>query len=302
MQRLARLTVLLIALLAALLVVVVGSMLAGRYYYGSLAQSPSPSVPAGSSASGMSPEPTEHSSSASGMPTEETTALEETTAFQAPEGTPTSSTARIVCLRQEEGASPPPNNMEALNRGVLTRVLTPTVAAHPDGVHYRIDNRLGKATTYTSDPSRQPFVEFRIPKGVSHHAELFPPGLSEFVCDPTGDFNAYEATRAEFKIVEGDSGYKSLELECKPGMEGRFVGTMASGAGGSKFELVSYRDPVEEAREYFKEGLEEGDVVEAAGYPEDPNPTVRVVRNGRVIATVEFGSMNMYATYCEGDI
>ena len=84
-------------------------------------------------------------------------------------------------------------------------------------------------------------------------------------------------------------------------MEGRFVGTMASGAG-SKFELVSYRDPVDEARDYFKEGLREGDVVEAAGYPEDPDPTVRVVRNRRVIATAEFGSMNMYATYCEGDI
>src|SRR3712207_8105333 len=58
----------------------------------------------------------------------------------------------------------------------------------------------------------------------------------------------------------GDSGYKSLELECKPGMEGRFVGTMASGGESSKFELVSYRDPVDEAREYFKEGLKEGDV------------------------------------------
>jgi hypothetical protein len=76
---------------------------------------------------------------------------------------------------------------------------------------------------------------------------------------------------------------------------------MASRAG-SKFELVSYRDPVEEARDYFKEGLKEGDVVEAAGYPKDSDPTERVVRNGKVIATAEFSPLNMYATYCPGQI
>ena len=110
--------------------------------------------------------------------TQATETTEETTAFQAPEGTPTSSTARIVCLRADQGASPPTKSTEAVNRGVFTRVLTPKVAARSDGVHYRIDNRLGKAPTYTSDPTRQPFVEIPIPKGVSHRAELFPLALA----------------------------------------------------------------------------------------------------------------------------
>jgi hypothetical protein len=48
--------------------------------------------------------------------------------FQPPEGTRTSSNAQIVCLRQEEEAPPPTNSAEALNRYVLTRVLTPMVA------------------------------------------------------------------------------------------------------------------------------------------------------------------------------
>jgi hypothetical protein len=52
-----------------------------------------------------------------------------------------------------------------------------------------------------------------IPKGVSHHEELFPPGYGEFQCDPLGNFDRYRSTRAYFQIVEGDSGYKSLELE-----------------------------------------------------------------------------------------
>ena len=66
----------------------------------------------------------------------------------------------------------------------------------------------------------------------------------------------------------------------------------------SKFELVSYRDQVEKARKYYKKGLKEGDVVEEAGYPKDPNPTVRVVRNGKVIATYWSATLEMYATYC----
>jgi hypothetical protein len=50
---------LLLAVLAAPIVVVLGSMLAGRYYYGSLAQAPSPSLQAESSASVMPTAPTE---------------------------------------------------------------------------------------------------------------------------------------------------------------------------------------------------------------------------------------------------
>jgi hypothetical protein len=281
-------------------------MLAGRYFYGSLAQSPTTSVPAESSVSGMSPQPAERSSSASVTPTQETTALEETTSFQAPEGTRASTPARIACLRADQGASSPPNNMEALNSGVLTRVLTPKVEAQPDGLHLQIDNRVGEDAAYsikvagaTSGESYESGDYLR--KGVTNDVIVAPPGIAEIQCYPSENYDFTEQKYASFEVVEGDSGYKSLELECKPGMEGRFVGTMASGAG-SKFELVSYRDPVDEARDYFKEGLREGDVVEAAGYPEDPDPTVRVVRNGRVVATAEFGSMNMYATYCEGDI
>jgi hypothetical protein len=148
-----------LALLAAPIVVILGAMLAGRYYYGSLARSPSPSVPAVSSVSGMSPQPTKPRSSASGMQTEETTALEVTTAFRAPEGTKASSTARIACLRQKEGAPLPTNGTEALDDGILTRVLTPKVEAHPDGVHLQIDLRLRKPAGYSISLARATRLE-----------------------------------------------------------------------------------------------------------------------------------------------
>jgi hypothetical protein len=42
-------------------------------------------------------------------------------------------------------------------------------------------------------------------------------------------------------------------------------------------------------------------VVEAAGYPEAPNPPVRVVRNGNVVATYEdLGVSGYEETWCEG--
>ena len=229
---------------------------------------------------------------------EETTALEETTAFQAPEGTKASSTARIACLRAEQGAtSPPPHSTETLSGNSLTRVLTPKVAAHPDGVHIQFDNRLGKGAQYNTPDSKVAWAD-PIPEGKSNQAALLPPGTVKINCSLAGEF---DFNYASFEVVEGDSGYKSLELECKPGAEPRFSSFIASGPD-SKLELVSYRDPVEKAREYYKKGLKEGDVVEAAGYPTDPKPTVRVVRNGKVIATYWSATMEMYATYCSGQI
>jgi hypothetical protein len=297
-QRLA----LLLALFAAPIVVVLGAMLAGRYYYASplyepVAENPTPVV---------APQPTV-SATGSVPPNdatvpEETTALEETTGFQAPEGTKASSTARVACLRAEQGASsPPPQSTETLNGNSLTVVLTPKVAAHPDGVHIQIDNRLGKSVELNA---RLSDVVWDVPKGMSNQAALLPLGTAKINCSLPEDF---EYNYAYFEIVEGDSGYKSLDLECKPGAEPqRVVGFsdmgMSPNRAGSKFELVSYRDPVEKAREYYKKGLKEGDVVEEAGYPKDPDPPVRVVRNGKVIATYWSSNAAMDATYCDGQI
>jgi hypothetical protein len=43
-------------------------------------------------------------------------------------------------------------------------------------------------------------------------------------------------------------------------------------------------------------------VVEEAGYPEDPDPAARVVRDGRVIATVERSATEGSATYGDGQV
>ena len=115
-----------------------------------------------------------------------------------------------------------------------------------------------------------------------------------------GDANAYltdpNYSTLRLRLENAHAAVEAAMVDA-PGAEPRFSHFIASGAG-SKLELVSYRDPLEEAREYYKKGLKEGDVVEAAGYPTDPNPTVRVVRDGKVIATYWSAAMEMYATYC----
>src|SRR5215211_7604145 len=108
--------------------------------------------------------------------TQATETTEETIAFQVQEGTRTSSTARIACLRADQGASPLPMSTEALNGDVLTRVRTPKVAAQPDGVHYQIDNRLSQAADYSLSNGDVGTTEElgTAEKGISNHVSERP--------------------------------------------------------------------------------------------------------------------------------
>jgi hypothetical protein len=230
---------------------------------------------------------------------EETTALGETTAFQAPEGTRTSSTARVVCLRAEQGVPPPTKGTEALEDGVLTRVLTPKVEAQPDGVHLQIDNRIGKAPGYVFSVAKATNLEsyesggslFR--KGINNDVTDAPPGIAEIQCFTQPRRYDYNEKYAYFEIVVGDSGYKSPELECRLGSE-------PMGAGGADIGGYTGSNPVAKARADFSEQLKESDVVEEAGYPQVPSPPVRVVRAGQVVARIDYSASGYGVTYCDG--
>ena len=229
---------------------------------------------------------------------EETTALEETSAFQAPEGTRTSSTARIACLRQKEGAPLPTNGTEALDDGILTRVLTPKVEAQTDGVHLQIDLRLRKPAGYTINVARATPLESYsdggyLRKGITNDVIQAPPGIAEIQCYPSENYDFRVRKYAHFEVVAGESGYKSKELECKPGAE--ITGTGVADIGG-----YTGSHPVAQAREHFSERLKEGDLVEEAGYPEGPSPPVRVVRDGKVMATIDYDAGGYEVVYCNG--
>lgn len=191
---------------------------------------------------------------------------EESSADTAPEG-PTrvvapADVARVVC--DAEG----------------TRVETPTVRARPDGVHLVVVNRLGFDTGFSMAFSDGAGMGENAPQGESTHVVAAPPGPVEIGCslDPqaTG-----EAESQSFEVVDPDAVYRSTELEC----ESRATMNVdyALDAPGQQ------GDPVDVAREWLEEGygLTGGDVVESGGYPDVGRPIARLVRDGRVLATVE---------------
>jgi hypothetical protein len=221
------------------------------------------------------------------------------------------STARIVCLRADHGASPLPKSTEALNGNALTRVLTPKVAARPDGVHIQIDNRLGKAASLHKaiyhgpnvTPEQPSVTGDNIPKGKSNHVVELLPGIEDIACAAPDWY--YALTFASMEIVVGESGYKSPELECNKGAKPTGRGYPADAVVPREVPKGKKFHPIEHVREEYSGKLKEGDVVETAGYPdpEEPYPrVVRVVRKGKVVATYGYyeGGREAWRTYCKG--
>lgn len=170
--------------------------------------------------------------------------------------------ARIVC--SEDG----------------TRVETPTVRAQPDGVHVTVDNRLGFHTGFSMRFENGGGGGRNAPRGESAHVLSAPPGRLEIGCYT--DRDALAPDLQALRVVDPTGIYRSTELDCE-----RIVGEnvdFASGTPGVE------GDPVEIARDDLGSavGLRADDVVELAGYPEDEPPTVRLVRDGRVVATISY--------------
>lgn len=163
-----------------------------------------------------------------------------------------------------------------------TRVTTPRVRAHPDGVHFVVDNRFKKGASYSFEYPEGGGGGESVPHGESAHVGDFPPGKVRIGCEkPPVDGTGQDYEKLE--VVDPDGVYKPVELECKGGMAVSGMAEYASGVKGKK------GDPVEIARREFSRHIRDGDQVELAGYPESRKyRTVRVVRGGRVIAKVVY--------------
>jgi len=177
-------------------------------------------------------------------------------------------------------------------------VLTPKVEAQTDGVHLQIDLRLRKPAGYTINVARATPLESYsdggyLRKGITNDVIQAPPGIAEIQCYPSENYDFRVRKYAHFEVVAGESGYKSKELECKPGAE--ITGTGVADIGG-----YTGSHPVAQAREHFSERLKEGDLVEEAGYPQDPSPPVRVVRDGKVVAAIQYDAGGYGEIICQG--
>jgi hypothetical protein len=173
-------------------------------------------------------------------------------------------TARVVCT--EDGA----------------RSSTPTVEARRDGVHLELDNRLGEGgfeVSYGEGGSGG-----NAPTGESRQVVEVPPGEVRVGCFVNDSAEVPEDDYATFEVVDTDGSYTPTRLQCS---DGRAMGSSGPSYAGESPE--GGKDLPELARRSFSESLQPGDVVEVAGYPEArERRSVRVVRDGRVVAVLDF--------------
>lgn len=157
-----------------------------------------------------------------------------------------------------------------------TRLWTPVVEVQPDGVHLDIENRAGEPTSFFG-------LSLDVEEGRHEEVVNEPPGKMRVACYPYSQHESHaKPVRYDLELVDPEGHWVSTETQCKPGsMEQSTISDFVDlGDGLSK-------DPVELVQDEVK-GLEPDDVVEVAGYPKADVPTVRVLRDRKVIGVFGF--------------
>jgi hypothetical protein len=159
-----------------------------------------------------------------------------------------------------------------------TRLLTPVVSAHPDGVHLRVENRSGVRL--------QLRIEYLggaegggVPVGVQNFVRSIAPGEARIGCALP---DAPPVPLQPLKIVDPADLWVSPDLECTGGEILQAIHDFAVGTPGEEGTAF------EVARRHLPLLPGPGDDIRNAGYPKSQwrFPLVAVVRGDRTIATV----------------
>ena len=157
-----------------------------------------------------------------------------------------------------------------------TRLWTPVVEVQPDGVHLDVENLTGEPTSFFG-------LNLDVEEGRHEEVVNEPPGRMKVACYPYSQHEGdTKPVRYDLRLVDPEGQWVSTELECESDMVAGTTGDYAS-----PLKIGQGEDPVAIVGESVK-GLQPEDVVETAGYPEADVPTVRVVRDGKVIGTYGF--------------
>lgn len=180
--------------------------------------------------------------------------------------------------RGDAASSPVPvdNVLDVTCREDGTTVLQDSeVVAQRDGVHFRVDNRAGEFVSLNG--TGMDFSE-----GVSEEALRVEPGDVRIACWPGSMHGGPEPERLPITIHDPDGHWVPAELECpRDKLIQDSILDYASHSAGE------HGDPVDIARDALK-GLEEGDRIFTAGYPEAEYRDVAVERDGETVAIVGF--------------
>jgi hypothetical protein len=170
-----------------------------------------------------------------------------------------------------------PDAVQIICDATGTTVLTPVVRPQRDGVHLEIQNTTGEDLSFIVGGDGD-----SAPTGSSELIWSLPPGTAKIGCvalsapgdtPPDGEVSVQDSDGIWTDPRVGGVGCVSVT-----------VGSMdyAQGAAGEQ------GDPVDIARVRLRDRLKEGDVVQAAGYPDEPERHVIVVRDGSTVADLKY--------------
>jgi hypothetical protein len=180
----------------------------------------------------------------------------------------------------EAGSLPDVAQIECEVNGA--KVLTTHVRPQPDGLHLNVENDTGTELAFSVEESETGGQGASAPTGSVDYVWSIPPG-KVFVKCTNDEADPSEVRGAELEVVDQAGLWVSTSLNDTCKQASISTADYAVGAKGDK------GDPVGVARTLFEQqGLEPGDVVEPAGYPDGHETIVRVTRSGNVIATMSF--------------
>lgn len=212
------------------------------------------------------------------------------------ETTPASVPAGPSPVASAAPAAVPDAELEVACDGIHTTIANPLVRTQPDGVHVRFENTSGTDLSVDwSDTDGNALFGDGLPAAGATFIYTFGVGDLQVACGKTP---------AAFTVVDLDQLYKSPGTWCAAkgsGASGTTGGTdYVQGATGVTGDVVDI------ARSQLR-GLAATDVVERAGYPlATGNQFVRVIRDGRTVAAVEYtpdgqgGWLIVGSNSCEG--
>lgn len=162
------------------------------------------------------------------------------------------------------------------------QVDVPAVAAQPQGVYVVVENVAEQPLSFAFAPSAQgPFAGTQVEPGTTRLALQLPPGRATFMC--IAEFEEVGTEQVRVDVLDPEDLFVPFDLTC--GGE-PMVRTPPSAVAWPGAELEETSDPVAFVRSVAG-GLLASDVLERAGYPQAPDPIVRAVRDGEVVAVFD---------------
>jgi hypothetical protein len=162
-----------------------------------------------------------------------------------------------------------------------TIVRTPQVLVQPDGVHVHVVSRLDEPAQIVGlgndvDSGETDYVTPHVAPGPVGVA-CYPFSLHETLQDPPTE---------PIEILDPSGFYVDGEVQCS--------GTISSMIGDfAEPPIEGMRVPLETARAAIR-GLDNDDQVFHVGYPEQPDPSVAVRRDGQLVATFSVVTFDGY--------